>query len=231
MRSGFIIFCFVICANSVLAQTNKTVGLFFIPLFGKSDLKLEQYYKLGVDSVMIESLRFYISGIELKEKDKVAWIEPNSFHLIDLANEKTLDLSLLIPSGIHFTQVKFNLGIDSSTNVSGALGGDLDPTKGMYWAWQSGYINFKLEGKSNICKTRGNEFQLHLGGYQAPFNNLRTVSLNIASAEKAVIALDVEQLLRTVDLSQQHHIMSPCAEANVLSERLSKIFSIQPNEK
>ena len=68
-------------------------------------------------------------------------------------------LALQIPSNIPFSKLKFQLGIDSLTNVSGAMGGDLDPTKGMYWTWQSGYINMKIEGKSNSCKTRKNQFQ------------------------------------------------------------------------
>jgi hypothetical protein len=226
MRFAFIILCVVICANSLWAQVNKTHIITFSPLYGEANLKTEQYYKLGADSVLIETLRFYISSIELMDQGRVVWAEKNSFHLIDLSSEATLKFCCFIPANIRFTQLKFNSGIDSTTNVSGALGGDLDPTKGMYWTWQSGYINFKLEGKSNICKTRGNEFQLHLGGYQSPFNSLRTVTLNISNQDETKIILNVEQLLKTLDLSQQHHIMSPGAEAVQLSEKVLNTFSI-----
>jgi len=44
--------------------------------------------------------------------------------------------------------------VDSLANVSGAMSNDLDATKGMYWSWQSGFINLKIEGKSASCKTR-----------------------------------------------------------------------------
>jgi hypothetical protein len=57
------------------------------------------------------------------------------------------------------------------------MAGDLDPIKGMYWAWQSGYINMKIEGKSSSCRTRKNEFQFHIGGYLSPYYAMRKVAL------------------------------------------------------
>ena len=84
---------------------------------------------------------------------------------------KEVALCLEIPEDTEFDAIQFNLGIDSLTNVSGALGGDLDPTKGMYWTWQNGYVNFKLQGTSDLCNNPKNEFEFHLGGYLKPFNN------------------------------------------------------------
>jgi hypothetical protein len=66
--------------------------------------------------------------------------------LIDFDENDSNALCLEIPDDIEFDAIQFNLGLDSLTNVSGALGGDLDPTKGMYWTWQNGYVNFKLQG-------------------------------------------------------------------------------------
>ena len=85
---------------------------------------------------------------------------------------------------MRFNTIAFNLGIDSITNVSGAQGGDLDPTKGMYWAWQSGFINIKLQGTSNSCPPPKNEFEFHLGGYQYPFNSLQTIILKTGNEKK-----------------------------------------------
>jgi len=131
------------------------------------------------------------------------------------------------PTNLKFTKIKFNLGIDSITNVSGAMGGDLDPTKGMYWTWQSGYINLKLEGKSKLCKTRNNEFQFHLGGYQNGDNALQTIILNVSENKEIDILIDIEQFVAAIDLSEQNQIMSPGKKAVLLSEKFSKIFSIQ----
>ena len=119
------------------------------------------------------------------------------------------------------------MGIDSTTNVSGAMGGDLDPTKGMYWTWLSGYINFKLEGTSNICKTRHNEFQFHLGGYQHPFNSLQTVFIEISSKSTIEINIDLLKIFQQINLAQQHHIMSPEQDAMDFSEKVINSLSIK----
>jgi hypothetical protein len=50
--------------------------------------------------------------------------------------DKHSKLSFDLPTYLKYDQIQFQLGIDSLTNVSGAMGGDLDPTKGMYWTWQ-----------------------------------------------------------------------------------------------
>ena len=144
-----LIFCLMKEA-SLFSQTQTSLK--FNPSFGQSKLSSDSAYKISInDSIQITAFKFYISNLELLNKNKSVWKDSIPFHLIDAFNEKTL--AFKIPTNIPYTKVKFNLGIDSITNVSGAMGGDLDPTKGMYWTWQSGYINFKLEGISNLCKT------------------------------------------------------------------------------
>jgi hypothetical protein len=128
-----------------------------------------------------------------------------------------------IPQGLRFNSIKFNLGIDSVTNVSGAMGGDLDPTRGMYWTWQSGYINFKLAGASNLCSTRKNQFQFHLGGYLSPYAALQTVTLN-ASGSAITVYFDVEKLLEGINLARQNEIMSPGEESIVISKLAAQAF-------
>lgn len=208
----------------LFSQTSYAIQ--FRPSFGQYKLSSDSTYKLNAtDSIQITALRFYISSIELLDKNKSVWKDLTQFHLMDAFNEKTLVFT--IPSNISYTKLKFNLGIDSATNVSGALGGDLDPTKGMYWTWQSGYINFKLEGTSNICKTRRNEFQFHLGGYQYPNNNLQTVFIDAVSKQPIEIDLDIKKIIGQIDLVQEHHIMSPGKDAMDFSEKVINSLSIK----
>lgn len=231
MKSKKLVLFFYILFSSkmILAQEENNHSIRFHPLFNNSLLSLENtYYTLvSGDSIQFESLKFYISGIELLNDDKLIWKEENSFHLIDVANEKTMQVFLKSPSNIFFNKIKFNLGIDSITNVSGAMGGDLDPTKGMYWTWQNGYINFKLEGRSNLCKTRKNEFQFHLGGYQYPFGTIQNISLMTVSNKQQDIFINLEKLINEIDLTKENQIMSPRKETVELSKKASKIFSIQ----
>lgn len=223
---GVLCFCFLLSA--VKSQTHdKTWQLSFKPVFNEQALVLDSAYKVNNDTIVIETFRFYVSNIKLlDESGKVFYTEQKSFHLLDAANPSSLLIKLPITLKQSIKTMKFDLGIDSVTNVSGALGGDLDPTKGMYWTWQSGYINFKLEGKSNLCSSKKHEFQFHLGGYTKPFNCLQTVTLPISNTNSQLIQIDVLKFLNEVNLSQINHVMSPNNEAVKLSELLVKCMSV-----
>jgi hypothetical protein len=162
----------------------------------------------------------------LLNNNRVVWQEKNSFHLIDIEQPKTSSWNLVVPQSTTFTQVSFDLGIDSITNVSGAFGGDLDPTKGMYWTWQSGYINFKLEGKASNSSANNNEFQFHLGGYQYPFLACQQVVLEEANLKSLGIKFDLKRALDQTDFTKLHHIMSPSYDAVNFSQLLKESFSI-----
>lgn len=229
MRITVIFLLITFSVNISSAQNNEAITLKFNPLFGKDALVLSKSYfsKNNNDSIQIDVLRFYISGIELLLNEKTVWKESNSFHLVDASVISSLHINLNTSSKPVFDKLKINMGIDSTTNVAGAMGGDLDPTKGMYWTWQSGYINFKLEGKSKVCNTRNNEFTFHLGGYQHPYNTLQSVLLNANNSNELNIAINAEELISKINLSKQNHIMSPGKEAVSISTELTKVFKIQ----
>ncbi len=182
----------------------------------------------GSDSARIDACKFYISGLSFLNRGTAVYTEKQSYHLIDMADPRSLQIICKVPGGLRYDALSFYLGIDSITNVSGAMGGDLDPTKGMYWSWQSGYINFKLEGKSSVSAHPKKEFQLHVGGYQQPLSALQPVSLQVNSGSAINILFDVKQFLLLADLSVRHHIMSPGPEAVKLAAMSVHCFSIMP---
>jgi len=208
----------------------QSVKLSFQPYFGTEKVMLSDTVPsiFGPQNLKIETLRFYLSNFQLLKNGKVVFEEKNSFHLLDASDEKSLQLSLQTKDNLDFNTLKFDLGIDSLTNVSGAIGGDLDPTKGMYWTWQSGYINFKLEGTSQLCKTRNSEYQFHLGGYQQPNYGLQTLEFAVRNSKAVNISLDLKAIFDQIDLTKTNHIMSPNQEAVLLSKIVAQAFSIQP---
>lgn len=213
----------------VSAQKEKLNLIEFHPVFGKSSLSLNDvYYRMNSeDSLQVESLKFYISNIELLTNNIPVWKERNSYHLIDVSDKKSL--IIFLENGHHgsFNKIKFNIGIDSITNVSGAMPGALDPTLGMYWTWQSGYINFKLEGNSNVCQTRNHEFQFHLGGYLPPFNTLQTVLFTVSNNKIPAIAIDIQKFISANELVNDNHVMTPGKQALLLSQKLPGIFRLE----
>lgn len=222
-----LIILFLLIATHAAAQRTVQLPVSFGITYGDAPLTTGNTYTYHDSAIQFSTLRFYVSGIRLMNQKDMVWQENNSYHLIDIEDTATLKLALNIPESLQYDAVKFNLGIDSITNVSGALKGDLDPTKGMYWAWQSGYINLKLEGISPLCNARKHEFQFHLGGYAAPFASMQTVTLPLSRMGVLNIVTDIAQLMSAIDVSVQNSIMVPGDDAVALSRRAAAAFSIK----
>jgi hypothetical protein len=201
----------------------------FKPVFQQEQLRLNDTFYLlnnGKDTVQINKLKFYISAIELYNNNELVYTEKNSYHLIDASDTNSYFINLKGLSNKAFNNIKFNLGIDSGTNAKGAMGGALDPTKGMYWTWHSGYINFKLEGTSNLCHTRNNAFEFHLGGFSYPNNSLQTIKLDVTNNKGVMVTVDVAKFLTIVGLDKTNMIMTPGKTAIEFSKQAAGTFSI-----
>ncbi len=216
------------------AQKDTTLQLRFVSVYNKPQISTEpiqlqdsSFFSNDKDSIEIRSLKFYISGIELYNNRILVWKEPNSYHLVDAANEKTCSLPLAFSNQKDFDILSFNLGIDSATNVMGVQGGDLDPMRGMYWTWQSGYINFKLEGTSPLCNTRHHAFEFHIGGYHYPYNTLQRIQLSASKDINTVAYLDIGKFLHLLNLAQTNQLMTPGRDALRVAEQLAKCFHSQ----
>ncbi|MFK7969160.1 MAG: MbnP family protein [Bacteroidia bacterium] len=227
LLKGVIVLCviWINFAQSTFAQNDTTNNITFQLCMQGEALELEKGYAVSgkTDSVQITRFRFYLSNIRFVQNGLVIDSVPKQHILIDAENGNTF--SFLSPQ--QYDSISFQIGIDSLTNVSGALGGDLDPTKGMYWSWQSGYINMKLEGRSALCPTRNKQFQFHIGGYSAPFNMLQYVMLPVTGDDPVTIKVEVEHFLQKLDLKKTHSIMSPNTEALQLSQLLPTMFSVE----
>lgn len=220
------ILAYFLFAFSFQCFSQKTENkLTFVPMLGSQKLELgEKYFLQKVnDSISIETFKFYISNLSFLKKRKTIHIEKDKFYLMDTEGKMSISTAF----SESFDEVSFCIGIDSLTNVSGAMGGDLDPTNGMYWAWQSGYINFKLEGKSTKCKTRNQVFQFHIGGYLPPYASMQVVSLDVPNKQNIEIEIHLEKFLSEIDLSTTNEIMSPSEKAVELSRIYSTVFSLK----
>lgn len=178
------------------------------------------------DSFRIDVLKFYVSDMALYHDSVRVWQENNSYHLMDLSRIESFLVHLKVDRSLVFDRIRFNIGIDSVTNSAGVGGADLDPVNGMYWTWQSGYINFKLEGVSNLCRSRKNVFQFHLGGYKNPYSALRTFNAIISGRSQIDVKMDIQKFMQEADLRKINHMMTTGKESAELSDKLLKIFSI-----
>lgn len=220
-------------------------GLLFIPIaaaqkendslvlnlhlkFGKQNLVLDKkYISENKDTLTLDLVKFYISGISVLYSDKTVFKSKNKGHLVSIENLNSQRISIYPKKNTPIETVFFNIGLDSLTSVSGALSGDLDPEKGMYWAWQSGYINMKIEGQSSSCLTRKNRFQFHIGGYLKPNYAIRKVTLSpmqTVSNSTIDINVDVAVLFLNMELSKTNSVMIPGKPAMEMADDSVKMF-------
>jgi hypothetical protein len=210
-------------------QKMRDINVIIQPTFKNENLVLDnvKYVTDKNDTVTISTFKFYISNVEVEFENGTSYKEPQSYHLIDSENEKSLQFQLKNAPDLKIKQLTFNIGLDSATNVSGNLEGDLDPLLGMYWAWNSGYINMKLEGKSSSCKSVKKEFQFHIGGYLPNQNALQRVVIDFSKNTSEIqLKVDISKWLDEVALKQKNSIMIPGDTAIEMSNYYKNMFSI-----
>jgi hypothetical protein len=182
--------------------------------WNNSAIQMQKAIKTQFDSVIFTKCYLYLQGLE----------PSNSVHQLHLKNpvyllkfDSAANIKIKIPNVLSDT-LKFGIGIDSTLHVKGIQSGVLDPIHGMYWTWQSGYINFKLEGQIKVQQQWQN-FQFHIGGYRSPYN-----CFQYWNCYKHQYNLDLFEIVNPCFKSQQFKIMSPGIEAFEFSKRIPYAF-------
>lgn len=219
-------------ANTGEAGVNREVIIELKPVFKNFKLELgtKKYTSSTGDTLQVDQFRFYVSAFELVFANGTIYTEQESYHLIDAEIDSSLQFSLKnVPAG-EILEVRFQVGVDSVKCMSGAFGGDLDPSNGMYWAWNSGYIHAKLEGKSKSCKTHQNVFEFHVGGFAYPHNAVRKVSLQLGNeyqkADKLIILADAHVWLQDTKLAEINSVVIPGKQAMKVADNYIKMFKL-----
>jgi hypothetical protein len=228
MNRTILIFLFSIISFSAISQDARVINVSFIPTIDDKNVKL--YEDIIIDStqhyiINISKLKFYVSHLSFYKNEKLVWQDNVAAHLMDSEND--MSIKLTIKNNIDFNTIKFGLGIDSITNVSGALDGDLDPLKGMYWTWQSGYVNFKLEGTMPDKNWVNQKFEYHLGGYSGENNSYNTIFLRTENSDLINIQVDAGKFLSDWYVGAHLNIMSPGKIAVDFSKILASCFSVR----
>jgi hypothetical protein len=195
----------------------------------------EIYKTSAGQSYSIDNFKYYISNIRLKRKEsQIAFA--NNYFLITEEDSLSQTITLAVEEG-KYDSLVFLVGVDSLHNCSGAQSGALDPVNGMFWAWNSGYIFLKLEGKSAASPERGHLFEYHIGGYKAGQNAMREISLPLSSLKIAEsktniirVEVDIAKLFEgpeSIDIAKTPVVADPGQRAVMIAENYKKMFSIQ----
>jgi hypothetical protein len=187
--------------------------------WGTEPITLEKFYFLGKDSLIFHELKLYLSDFQFeKETRKQVLVGPR---FIDLEDPNSLQLfpDFLVAE---YQSLRFHFGLDSSYHVSESVDGPLNPMNGMYWAWNSGYIQFKCTGTSSSIPLTDQTFEYHLGGYRQPFETIVPIQLVIKGNN---LILDIKPFFEhTVDFQEVQRVMIPVRMAKTYCQELSKLF-------
>lgn len=169
------------------------------------------YRNAAGEPFSISKLQYFISNISVTTAEGKTYTvnQDSSYFLINGADRSTRFTKVRVPEG-DYTNLKFTIGVDSlrSTMAVDKRTGVLDPAAGgsmedggMYWGWNSGYIFFKMEGKSDVVSndvngdpTGNKQFKYHIGffgGYSAPtLNNIKVINVDLRTAGVAKVRKD-----------------------------------------
>ena len=204
-------------------------------LEGRFQFNLKNIPLEYADSLLhVETLKCYVGHIELLDMNKqIIGRDSVSYRLIDF--KKSNSLNFFINSNLSYASyVRLTLGVDSTTNAAGVHCCALDPANGMYWSWQSGYIQFKLEGKEKD----GTTLNLHLGGFSNGNMSSITTEMPIQRmvlngpvlppnrrSQHMSISLSLDSFLELVHANKEYSLMSPSSHVPEYIRALSSSFS------
>ncbi len=207
-----------------------------IHLVGNRELKLDSVtYHNGLNQAYtVSKFKYYLSNFELINSNHQA-IPLGEYFLIDEEDPASKKIAIKnLPSGV-YTGISFLIGVDSLHNCSGAQSGALDPINGMFWAWHTGYIFFKLEGKSTASKQAGGNFEWHIGGYQEPVNCIRKVNLNFKQKKSSSLDIDLDLVAdinnlftnpKVIDLANFSSVTG-VEKATTIADQYSQLFYLR----
>jgi hypothetical protein len=213
-----------------LATSSGAQQLSIRPVFGSDAVEWGKvkYTSAKAETMSFSSLELYLSDFIWIDSSGKEWKEPGRVELLEAGGEKQ-NLSIFHPFG-SLKRVCFRFGLDSATQVSGRMEGDLDPALGMYWAWNTGYIQCRLEGNSVSSKGKKGKFEFHLGGYSSPWATDQKVCLDLTNPSikgKQEVFLDLKSLMDQVSLKKTHSVLIPGEQAWQLSHFLGAGFRSQ----
>lgn len=138
---------------------------------GDAPLQLGDSYKTAAgDSWSAERLRYYLSNFRLRRADGGWFVNPQAtdssrgYFLVDEADAASKQFQIgPLPEG-SYSGIEFQVGVDAARNSAGAQTGTLDPARGMFWTWNTGYIFFQFEGHSPQSSDAEHALTWHTGG-------------------------------------------------------------------
>ena len=192
---------FLLSLISVVARGQSVVTIHHQVTLGDAKVVLGEWQKSDSNvSIRIDNLRWYVSLPPAGKKGSKAW-------LLDLADSSSLDQQMSRPVN---NKISLLFGVDSAIQVGGVGTGALDPLRGMYWTWQTGYVQWKMEGAIRVDGVES-PLELHLGGFDGATKAQAMLSdyLVYPTTNSVIAQWDLSPFIAQILDQKKYGVMSP----------------------
>ncbi len=223
MNKSFLLILIIFFTKVSNAQKRVWVHVETIANGKKVVLNDSMYTNKYGEKYNITKLKYYISNLRL---DCNGASTKSTFGLVNASNND----SFLLKSGSKICpSISFTLGLDSAINAKGPQSNTpLDPLNDMYWAWNSGFVNFKLEGTSPNSTAINNKIEQHIGGYRGLYKTHQNIVLPIKEFSNHItIQMNLDTYWDNIKISENPMITSSGALAKKAADGFVKMFSIK----
>ncbi|WP_418513554.1 MbnP family protein [Corallibacter sp.] len=144
------------------------------------------YNKSNGESYKLESLKYLISNVKLKDANGIEYVYPydENIFIVDEAdanNAGEIYITLNNVDAANYTELTFGVGIDQERYALGAEGqGDfleVAQEEGMLWSWATGYRFTRFDGTYSSAVTTDGALNVHMGSVGTDLDNYREVTL------------------------------------------------------
>lgn len=236
MKIGHLLalLCCMISGN-LLGQTGKTSYEITVHSFfnGRPLQRDSLYLNEWGEALHWNQCRWYFSRIRgVKTNGDTVLLSNQHFLLDGLTGPATVQFTGPSPVGIKSLVIQ--LGVDPAVNRQGIQTGDLDPAKGMFWTWNTGYVHVKLSGTSAAAATAGERFNYDIGGYQPPHVTQRQLVFPFVAdthQQRTQISLQAEwskvfDAQHAIRIGQYAVCHQPGALAVLLADNAAQVFGL-----
>ncbi|MDX2002414.1 MAG: MbnP family protein [Chitinophagales bacterium] len=210
---------------------------------------------------------FYVSEIKLEGPDGATFVDPmnvsadaasvKGYYQVLQSNPSSSTINLAnVPAG-KYNKLTFTIGINEDGVEEGAAGGVLDPANGAwFWNWNSGYINFAMEGTAENSPqpyvdygggfvSYEKTYNIHVGGWknlpadstgtQNFVNNVKTITIDLqtdvtvkeGSSPMAHITVDPMKLINESGLDfSTTYQVHTPGKGQPFANKLSSVFTL-----
>ncbi|MBK8711048.1 MAG: hypothetical protein IPL97_04045 [Niastella sp.] len=228
MKNKILFFMLIVTSSlSSIADGQQQMNIVFVNTADNKLIEHDSMYQNAWGEIyQIQKLKYYISEVKLG----TALPGPEIYLINAFGNA-----GFTIPASTHtIDSISFLIGVDSLYHVSGAQEGSLDPLNDMYWAWNSGYVTFKLEGIAESSPAPLHKMEQHIGGFAGNQKTMRRIVLPLlnepATYDTIFIEMNLDkywQGIHHISIQQSPVLTLPGKEAVYAADNFSGMFSIK----